>query len=220
MRSGAAGSARPTGASSMARISDGCTLATPRLLLRPWREQDLPAFAALNADSRVMEFFPKVLDRTESDALAARIREHVDRHGFGLWAVEVAGVAAFIGFVGLNTPRFGAHFTPCVEVAWRLAFEDWGRGYATEGARAAVGFAFQQLSLGEVVSFTVPANRRSRAVMERIGMTRRPQDDFNHPSLPEGHPLRPHVLYRLSRAEWVASAEGADAPPQPNSPAR
>jgi RimJ/RimL family protein N-acetyltransferase len=174
----------------------------------------------MNADSRVMEFFPKVLDRAESDASASRIRQHFDHHAFGLWAVEVSGVADFVGFVGLCVPRFEAHFGHCVEVGWRLAFGHWGRGYATEAARAAVGFALQQLALDEVVSFTVPANRRSRAVMERIGMTRREQDDFDHPSLAEGHLLRRHVLYRLSRARWAQAAEGRGDVPQPNSPAR
>ena len=150
----------------------------------------------MNADPTVMEFFPKPLDRAESDGMAARIEAHFERRGFGLWAVEVPGVADFIGFVGLSTPTFEAHFTPCVEVGWRLARDHWGRGYATEAARAALDFGFRQLGLPEIVSFTVPANRRSRGVMERIGMTRSPADDFDHPVLPEGHPLRKHVLYR------------------------
>jgi RimJ/RimL family protein N-acetyltransferase len=169
---------------------------TPRLHLRHWRPEDRPAFAAMNADPRVMEFFPKSLDPTESDAMAARIRAHFDLRGFGLWAVEVPGVAEFIGFVGLWTPAFEAHFTPCVEIGWRLALDFWGRGYATEAAVAALDFGFRQLGLREIVSYTVPNNRRSRAVMERIGMTRSPADDFEHPALPEGHPLRLHVLYR------------------------
>ena len=174
------------------------TIATPRLRLRPWRDEDLPAFAAVNADPRVTEFLPGPIDRDASDARAARIRDHFDRHGFGLWAVEVPGVADFVGFVGLSVPGFEAHFTPCVEVGWRLAHAHWGRGYATEAARAAIDFGFRRLALHEIVSFTVPDNRRSRAVMERIGMTRSPADDFDHPSLPEGHPLRRHVLYRAT----------------------
>lgn len=182
-------------------------LDTERLRLRPWRAEDLEPFAALNADPRVMEHLPKPLDRAESDALAARIRDHFDRHGFGLWAVEVPGEVAFAGFVGLLVPRFDAHFTPCVEIGWRLAHAQWGRGFATEAARAALGFAFGPLGLGEVVSFTVPANHRSRRVMERIGMTRSPADDFDHPLLPEGHPLRRHVLYRCRRSgEAMAGA--------------
>jgi RimJ/RimL family protein N-acetyltransferase len=175
------------------------SVATSRLLLRLWRDDDLPAFAALNADPEVMEHFPKTLDRGESDSRVAQIREHFARHGFGLWAVEIAGGASFIGFVGLSVPTFEAPFTPCVEIGWRLAREHWGFGYATEAARAVLGLGFQRLQLGEIVSFTVPANRRSRAVMERIGMTRDPLGDFDHPLLPEGHPLRPHVLYRVRR---------------------
>jgi RimJ/RimL family protein N-acetyltransferase len=175
-------------------------VATERLWLRPWKEADLPAFAALNADPRVMEFLPKVLSRAESDARAAQIVEHFHEHGFGLWAVEVKAGAGFIGFVGLNVPAFEAHFTPCVEVGWRLACEHWGRGYATEAARAALAFGFDTLGLSEIVALTVPANERSRRVMERLGMTRSPADDFEHPNLPSGHPLRPHVLYRLARS--------------------
>ncbi len=179
-------------------VTDLPSLRTPRLLLRPWRDEDLAPFAALNGDPVVMEFFPSPLDRAESDAAAARIREHFAAHGYGLWAVEVPGVADFIGFVGLAVvSRFQAHFTPCVEIGWRLAREHWGRGYATEAARAALDHGFRDLAQKEIVSFTVPANLRSRAVMERIGMTRSPDDDFEHPLLPEGHPLRRHVLYRI-----------------------
>jgi RimJ/RimL family protein N-acetyltransferase len=187
------------------------TIQTPRLLLRSWRDADLAPFAAMNADPVVMEFFPRPLDPAESDAAVGRIREHFAARGFGLWAVEVPGVAGFIGFVGLAVPRFEAHFTPCVEIGWRLVREHWGRGYATEAARAALGFGFEELALGEIVSFTVPANIRSRAVMERIGMTRSPADDFDHPALPEGHPVRRHVLYRLSRAAF----EGGRSRPGP-----
>jgi len=174
------------------------TLETPRLLLRPWREPDLVAFAALNADPMVMEHFPSVLDRSASDALAGRVQSHFDRYGFGLWAVELPGVEDFIGFIGLAVPSFTAHFTPCVEVGWRLARPHWGQGYATEGARAAVEFGFGRAGLREIVSFTPPANRRSRAVMERLHMTHDPADDFDHPGLPAGHALRRHLLYRLA----------------------
>jgi RimJ/RimL family protein N-acetyltransferase len=174
-------------------------LRTARLLLRPWRDDDLPAFAALNADVRVMELFPSVLSRADSDAQAGRIRDHWRDHGFGLWAVEVPGRASFAGFVGLAKPAFDAAFTPCVEVGWRLAAEHWGQGYATEGARAAVAHGFEALGLAELVSMTVPANVRSRRVMERLGMARDPADDFDHPRIPEGHALRRHVLYRLRR---------------------
>ncbi|MDR3621819.1 MAG: GNAT family N-acetyltransferase [Paludisphaera borealis] len=169
---------------------------TDRLILREWLDDDLAPFAALNADEHVVEFLPGPLSREQSDATAARIRDHFARRGFGLWAVEVPGIAPFIGFVGLSVPSFEAHFTPCVEIGWRLAREHWGRGYATEAARAALRFGFDELGLDEIVSFTVPDNLRSRAVMERIGMQRSPVDDFDHPSLSAGHRLRRHVLYR------------------------
>jgi RimJ/RimL family protein N-acetyltransferase len=149
----------------------------------------------------VAEFLHAPLSREESDALIARIEAHFDEHGFGLWAVEVPGVAPLAGFVGLSVPRFEARFTPCVEIGWRLAPACWGSGYATEGARAALDFGFGELGLEEIVSFTVPANTRSRRVMEKLGMSHRAEDDFDHPALPEGHRLRRHVLYRLARAE-------------------
>lgn len=175
---------------------------TPRLLLRQWRDSDLEPFATMNADPDVMAYMPALLDRSTSDAFVARTREHFERHGFGLWAVEVPGDAAFVGYVGLSVPRFTAAFTPCVEVGWRLAHAHWGCGYATEAARAALSFGFLSAGLSEIVSFTVPANTRSIAVMDRLGMTHDSSDDFIHPSLPAGHPLGPHVLYRLSRARW------------------
>jgi RimJ/RimL family protein N-acetyltransferase len=174
-------------------------LRTDRLLLRRWRRADREPFAGMNADPRVMEHFPSVLSREESDARAERIEAHFERHGFGLWAVEVIGLVPFAGFVGLSIPSFESHFTPCVEVGWRLAFECWGHGYATEGARAVLAFGFEALALAEIVSYTVPANLRSRRVMERLGMTHRPEDDFDHPLLPGGHALRRHVLYRIGR---------------------
>jgi len=177
-------------------------LHTKRLCLRGWREADLAPFAALNADPRVMEFLPRPLDRAESDALAGRIAAHFTRHGFGLWAIEVPGDVAFIGFVGLAVPAFEAPFMPAVEIGWRLASEHWGSGYATEAARAALAFAFRDLGVRGIVSFTVPANWRSRRVMERLHMRHSPADDFEHPGLPAGHRLRPHVLYRLAQAEW------------------
>jgi RimJ/RimL family protein N-acetyltransferase len=163
-----------------------------------------------------MEFLPQPLDRTESDALASRIRDHFAGHGFGLWAVEAPGVADFIGFVGLAVPSFQAHFMPCVEIGWRLAYEYWGHGYATEAARAALGFGFRDLALDEIVSFTVPPNWRSRRVMERLGMKRSASEDFEHPALPEGHPLRSHVLYRLSRREWRLDEERGTAESRPH----
>lgn len=175
-------------------------IATERLLLRRWLPADRAAFADLNADPRVMRHFPAVLSREESDAVADRIAAHFDRRGYGLWAVAIAGVVPFAGFIGLCAPRFEAHFTPCVEIGWRLAAEHWGRGYATEGARAALRFGFETLGLREIVAMTVPENRASRRVMEKLGMAHDPADDFDHPLLPAGHPLRRHVLYRTARA--------------------
>jgi RimJ/RimL family protein N-acetyltransferase len=173
-----------------------------RVCLRRWRDEDREAFAAMNSDPRVMEFFPSRLSRVESDALADRIQEHFRAQGFGLWAIEIPDVAPFIGFAGLAVPRFSARFTPCVEVGWRLAFEHWGRGYATEAARLALAYGFGSLALSEVVSFTSTGNHRSRAVMERLGMRRDPADDFDHPALPESHPLRRHVLYRIDSSSY------------------
>jgi RimJ/RimL family protein N-acetyltransferase len=174
-------------------------LRTPRLVLRQWRDADLEPFARLNADAETMRHFPAPLSRAASDALALRERARLAARGWGLWAVEAPEAAPFVGFVGLAEPGFEAHFTPAVEVGWRLAREHWGRGYATEAARAALAFAFAELGLDEVVSFTSPLNVRSRRVMERLGMAHAPDDDFDHPRLPEGHPLRRHVLYRLRR---------------------
>jgi RimJ/RimL family protein N-acetyltransferase len=145
-----------------------------------------------------MEFMPALLSSAESDLLADRIEGHFRKHGFGLYALELLQERLFIGFAGLSIPSFQAHFTPCVEIGWRLSAEHWGRGLATEAAGAVMRHAFESLALDELVSFTVPANIRSRRVMEKIGMTHDPADDFDHPSLPEGHPLRRHVLYRLS----------------------
>jgi RimJ/RimL family protein N-acetyltransferase len=176
-------------------------LRTERLLLRPWRASDRPDFARINSDIRVVECLPGVLTRDESDAMVDRIEAHIERHSFGLWAVEVPGEVDFIGFIGLSIPIFEAPFTPCVEIGWRLDADHWGRGYAQEGARAALAFGFETLGLDEIVSFTVPHNLRSRRVMEKIGMTRDHTGDFDHPRLPEGHPLRRHVLYRLKRSQ-------------------
>lgn len=177
-------------------------LRTERLWLRGFRASDHAPFAELNRDPKVTEFLSRALSAEQSRELIDKIDAHFSRHGFGLWAVEVPGVVHFAGFVGLNVPHFETPFTPCVEVGWRLAPAHWGRGYATEGARRALAFAFEDFGLDEVVSFTVPANLRSRRVMEKLGMTRRPEDDFDHPGLPEGHPLRRHVLYRLPRRQW------------------
>lgn len=172
---------------------------TERLVLRRWRDDDRAAFAALNADLRVAEFLPSPLTRDESDAIVDRIEAHWQAEGFGLWAAELTQQAPFIGFIGLSTPRFEAHFTPCVEVGWRLSAEYWGKGLATEGARAALSYGFEQLGLNEIVSFTVPDNLRSIRVMQKLGMHRAAADDFAHPRLPHDHPLSRHVLYRATR---------------------
>lgn len=177
-------------------------LRTERLRLRRFRPEDLEPFAAMNADPSVMEHLIRTLSRDESDALAARIEAHFETHGFGWFAVEVLAESAFAGFVGISVPAFEARFTPCVEIGWRLATQHQGRGYATEAARAALAFGFEQVGLDEIVSFTVPANVRSRHVMEKLGMTRDEADDFDHPALPDRHPLRRHVLYRASERSW------------------
>lgn len=166
-----------------------------RVLLRSWEARDAEPFAALNADPVVMEFFPAMLSRSDSDAMIARVQAAIDTRGWGAWCLEIDGTCA--GFVGLTPPRFEAHFTPCIEIGWRLAPRFWGHGYVTEAARLALDFGFRQIGLEEIVSFTTVANARSRRVMERLGMRRDPADDFDHPSLAPGHPLRPHVLYRL-----------------------
>lgn len=179
---------------------------TERLILRRWRQSDLLPFAALNADPRVMEFLGNCLGRAESDEIAAQIEERFERDGFGFWAVEVISEGAFIGFVGLNVPTFPACFTPCVEIGWRLAVEYWGQGYATEAARSALRFGFRELKLPEIVSFTTVANIRSQRVMRRLGMIRTAEEDFDHPRLAAGHPLRRHVLFRLSREAYGRTA--------------
>lgn len=172
-------------------------LRTDRLLLRSWQEEDLAPFAALNADPEVMRYFPSTLARAASDGLAGRIRDRFAADDIGLYAVQVLASGQFIGFTGLSQATFAAPFTPAVEVGWRLARPAWGHGYATEAPRAAVDDGFDRVALAEIVSFTAVANDRSQAVMRRLGMRRDPKDDFEHPSLPAGHDLRRHVLYRL-----------------------
>jgi ribosomal-protein-alanine N-acetyltransferase len=174
-------------------------LRTERLVLRRWRPEDREPFAALNADPVVMEHFPAPLTREQSDELVDRILVAFEERGHGLWAVEVLDAGTFIGFTGLSVPGFQTSFTPCVEVGWRLARHAWGHGYAPEAARAALADGFGRLALDEVVSFTTTTNLSSQRVMQKLGMTRDPDDDFDHPNVPEGHPLRRHVLYRLAR---------------------
>jgi RimJ/RimL family protein N-acetyltransferase len=158
-----------------------------------------------------MEHFPQVLSRDQSDLLAERIASQLRSHGWGLWAVELAATGSFAGFVGLNRPTFQARFTPAVEVGWRLAREYWGHGYATEAAWAALGHGFESLNLSEMVAFTSVGNLRSRRVMERLGMSHDPEDDFDHPSLPERHRLRRHALYKLTSAEFIGLVQARSA---------
>lgn len=167
---------------------------TERLVLRQWQESDKEPFFRLNSDPVVMEHFPAPLTKGESDALYERLRGIIHEQGWGLWAVACPGVSDFIGFIGLSRPRFTAHFTPCVEIGWRLASEYWGKGYATEGAKACLEYGFNTLKLPEIVSFTAVSNVRSQQVMQRIGMVHNPQDDFDHPLLAKDHPLAPRPL--------------------------
>jgi RimJ/RimL family protein N-acetyltransferase len=179
-------------------------VSTERLRLRQWRPSDYEPFAQVNADPRVMEFFPSTLGPEESNAAADRWQAQIVERGWGLWAVEVISSQQLIGFVGLQAPVAPLPFAPCVEVGWRLAYEHWGKGYATEGARAALRVGFEQLQLAEIVSFTSVNNVRSRAVMERLHM-RRAEATFEHPSVPEGSSLREHCLYRLTYEQWRES---------------
>lgn len=170
---------------------------TQRMVLRPWREDDLEPFAKMNADPRVREYFPAVLNRQESDQSVNGFREHFEQNGWGFWAVSISGVSEFVGFVGLQHVNFPALFTPNVEIGWRLAYEFWGMGLATEGAKAALDYGFKELKLNEIVAFTAVGNTRSRRVMEKLGMVRDPKDDFIHPKVPANSPVKDQVLYRL-----------------------
>jgi RimJ/RimL family protein N-acetyltransferase len=184
-------------------------LNSSRVLLRQWRDTDLGHFACMSANSAVMQHLLPLPDRAASDAVAQCFREHFAQHDFGFWAVELPGMCPFIGCIGLVHVGYDAHFTPAVEIGWRLDPAYWGRGYATEAARLALDDGFERLRLQEVVALTVPANLRSQAIMQRLGMRRTASDDFDHPRVPDGHPLKRHVLYRLQRSEWrrrVASA--------------
>jgi RimJ/RimL family protein N-acetyltransferase len=179
-------------------------LETERLRLRQWIESDREPFARLNTDPQVMEFLPSILDRAASDAMIDRLQTKIIEKGWGFWAVESKQDQQFIGFVGLEIPKSNLPFSPCVEIGWRLAFEYWGKGYATEAAKAALKVGFNKLELSEIVSFTTIDNHRSSAVMERLGMNRE-SETFEHPSLPAGHRLREHCLYRLSRERWQSN---------------
>ena len=174
---------------------------TSRLHLRQWRDSDFEPFARLNADPRVMEYFPSPLDREASDALATRLESFIAERGWGSWAVEIAASGEFIGFVGLNIPRHALPFSPCVETGWRLAFDHWHKGYATEAATAVLQIGFEEVQLDQIVSFTSTHNHRSQAVMQRLGM-KRDENTFQHPAVPDDNPLKEHVLYRLNREQW------------------
>lgn len=174
-------------------------LVTDRLLLRQWRDDDLTPYAAINADPRVTEFFPAPFTLEQTREQVARFSADLDAGRPGVFAAERRAQGDLIGFIGLNVPRFQSAFTPCVEVGWRLSPHVWRQGLATEGARAALTHGFDTLGLDEIVSFTSRLNVASQGVMRKLGMTHDPADDFEHPNLPEGHPLRPHVLYRLRR---------------------
>ena len=183
-------------------MADLIEFETERLILRQWRPVDREPFAAMNADSRVMEFFPNELTSAESDAMAARCESLIRERGWGFWAAELKASGQFIGFVGLHTPSAELPFSPCVEIGWRLSFEHWGKGLASEAARGALRVGFVTLGLPEIVSFTAVVNRRSRAVMERLSM--RESGTFEHPHMPEDSSLRLHCLYRLSRHHYDA----------------
>ena len=185
-------------------VAQTVTLITKRLHLRPWKTEDLAPFAQLNVDPRVMEYFPKILTPEESNQLAKRIQDKIEAQGYGFWAASLIESGEFIGFIGLNPLTkvdFLAPFAPAVEVGWRLAFDHWGKGYATESALAALKYGFETLKLDEIVAFTVPKNMRSRRVMERLGMHYNPADDFDHPKLSQEDKLCRHVLYRIRRDE-------------------
>ncbi len=196
---------------------DPALLRSPRLRLRPWTPEDRAPFAALNADPVVMEHFPAPLDRAQSDAMADRIEALIDQQGWGFWAAELLDGqdgpdtprGTFMGFIGLHRPTAPLPFAPCVEIGWRLARPFWGRGLATEGARLALRAGFDALGLEEIVAFTAQRNRRSQAVMARLGMHESPAEAFEHPSVPQGHAVRPHVLYRLTRTAWRVSRQAA-----------
>ena len=186
-------------------------ITTPRLLLRPWRDSDHEPFAAMCTDPEVMEFFPSLLSRDETDNAIARMEKHHQKHGFCFFAAEWIRRAPFVGFVGIAHVLFPAPFTPAVEIGWRLARPYWGHGLATEGAQAVLSYAFRNLNLPEIVSFAVPANIRSRRVMEKIGMRHDRSGDFDHPNFPAGHPLRRHMLYRLKSSEWMRQSKEQQA---------
>lgn len=185
-------------------MSNILELESPRLLLRQWRDADLPELAAMCADPQVMRYFPATLSHEESAALIGRLRQHFALHGFGFWALECKDNGELVGLTGLLQVGFAAPFTPAVEIGWRLARQYWGRGYASEAATAALAAGFRQMGLEQIVSFTAASNLPSQKVMHAIGMQHDPAGDFQHPKLADGHPLKPHLLYRITQAQWKA----------------
>lgn len=187
---------------SLDPMASGPRIETSRLILRRWRKSDLEPFVALNSDPEVMEHYSSTLDERQTAEWMGRIEASFDERGYGLWALQHGASKEFLGYAGLWVPSFEAHFTPTVEVSWRLSRSSWGNGYATEAARAAMRYGFEQADLTEIVSFTAPANTRSIRVMERLGLAHDPADDFDHPNIAEGSSYRRHVLYRMSRDRW------------------
>ena len=181
----------------------GPTINTERLVLRRWSDDDRAAFAALNADPEVMEHFPRVLTSEESDQMMRTIELHFEEFGYGLWAVDTTWAPRLVGFCGLAVPTFRTDFTPAVEIGWRFARDEWGNGYATEAAKAALDFGFEEAGLEEILSWTIPANDRSQRVMSRLGMNRAPELDFDHPRFLDDDRLRRHVVYRITREVWA-----------------
>lgn len=183
-------------------MTKSIVIKTERLILRQWIPEDLEPFARLNADPLVREYFSSILTKEKSDLSAKLISDEIDKNGYGFWAISVPNVSDFVGFVGIRPVDFESHFTPAVEIGWRLAHEFWGKGYATEGAIASLKYGFEMLNLDEIVAFTAVANARSRNVMEKIGMHRSVEDDFDHPQLNVNDKLKRHVLYRIKKQEW------------------
>lgn len=182
---------------------------TPRLVLRQWQDRDRPLFANMTADAEVMKYFPHTLTRQQSDASVDRFMACIDNHGWGFWAAELISSQQFIGFIGINDNPLGLEFSPCVDIGWRLSQDVWGQGLATEGAKAALEFAFTQAQLPEVVSMTPVLNQSSERVMQKIGLLKR-QKNFNHPRLESGHALEEHVLYSLTQAQYFSKSTSSD----------
>ncbi|MDH5393723.1 MAG: GNAT family N-acetyltransferase [Gammaproteobacteria bacterium] len=174
---------------------------TERLLMRQWREEDLFDFWLLNSDPEVMEYLPEIPSEEDSNILAEKIIKLIARNGWGFWAIETLNDNSFIGFVGLNEPKYELPVNPCVEVGWRLARKYWGNGYATEAGNASLDFAFDNLNVNEIYSFTSVANKKSQAVMERLNMINT-HSNFNHPTIPDDSPYREHVLYKIDKENW------------------